>query len=136
MKPRYSSAAVARARQLRAVNWSISEIPRVLEREGHGHPSQFTVRLWVDPRRHAASQAAVRRAHAHRSAAKSDFTFPSNRTPEWRVGRIKALGGLGLSNEAIAKVMSFDFPDTPVTRHQVAGVFRAGSVPRSIKAAA
>lgn len=132
-KRSYPVSTMQRAITLHASGWSYSTIPAVLDREGLGRPSPFTVRLWVDPVRREKSAAASRRRNAARSAARSEFRFPAGRSVEWRLGRMRVLRAAGLSYTAITKVMNVDFPDAPLSVEQVEGAIRDDRMPLPLR---
>jgi hypothetical protein len=99
---RYSTAYVTRARELYGAGWTnCTEIARILEREMGRRPGQTTIRRWVDP-----DYAEVVRTRQRRGGV----CGPA-RTNTWRLrlARIMDLQGIGLTYDAIARVVSHDF---------------------------
>lgn len=130
---RHTTAAVALATQLAAAGWRPSEIPAILSRElGIKPPARSTVHYWLNDgyaeKRRRSGRARKRK---HVAAHASGSMRSNHRTPEFRLTRMRALRTAGLSHAAIAKVMTLDFPDAPLTRHQVAGALDDGRVPHT-----
>ena len=136
MRRPYPIATMRRAIELIDAEWTPTEARRLLQAEGHDAPSLTTIYLWTRPDYRERHNRATRQRAARRTAEASSYRWPANRTVEWRIGRARALAELDLSMAAIAKVMSFDFPDTPISEHQVERMVRLGTTPRSMRAAA
>lgn len=116
----YSVAVQDRARELHEARWPLRTITEILAREFamDKPPRANTVNEWVNPKLLKQRRAEDRVRHRHHRQA--DFSYPGRRSPEWKVGRMRALDAAGLSCAAIAKVMAVDFPDDPsLTDHQV-----------------
>lgn len=118
---RYDSGAVARTVELRAAGWDLGEIQDRLELERGVRPSRETLAIWTNPTRAASKAASVKRVNRRRWNARITGRMPStaNLTSDFRLIRARALREAGLSANAVARVMTFDFPGSPVTEQQV-----------------
>lgn len=126
-----------RAIELREAGWSINEVRTQLAREGvDPPPSANTIWCWTNVEMDARQRAHKRRSGRLTRLRSANFRWPGVRGPEWKVGRMQALRDGGLSCAAIASVMTIDFPDTPLTEHQVRGALTGGHMPRNLKATA
>lgn len=121
---RHPITAVVEARRLSAGGWSNAEIGRRLG------VSQDTVGRWVDPeraeRKRRQQQAGNRRQSARRGA---NPLGSREAAPEFKFGRVVALRDLGLSWEAIAKLMRHDFGDD-ISGRQLEYAATTGQYPR------
>lgn len=124
------------ARDLHAGGWKPTAIRRLLGEAGHEQPSVYTIHQWTNPTYKERQLAQHRRRDAERTAAQSDFRWPNSRSTTWRLRRMETLRGLGLSYVAVAKVMSHDFPDAPVTCHEVERALELQRPPQSWRVAA
>lgn len=128
---RHSSDHVAEAQRLFAGGWSRYQIAKLFRRRGVS-VDENTISAWVDPeradrdRRRQAERARI--LAARRSGGR--LGAGPRRGPEFRQARMTSLRGLGMSYDAIAKVMSFDFPGEPVREWQVKDALRSGTPPR------
>lgn len=102
---RHTAGKVAEARRMFEAGWTVREISGIIE------TSELTTRRWVDPafaaRRAETENAARRRYEAHLTGGR--FQTAPQRTPEFRAERMLALRDAGLSFNAIATVINFDF---------------------------
>lgn len=132
----YTVSTMALAQRLRAGGWSIPSICDIIERETGKRPARTTVHNWVAPE---FAEARRRRDLAHknaRDAAASSGSMRANHgSAEFRLRRMQVLHAAGLSMHSIAKVMNVDFPDAPLSEHQVRGAIDHGRIPRSIRRA-
>jgi hypothetical protein len=99
---RYSTAYVTRARELYGAGWTnCADLSRKLEGELGRAPSPTTIRKWCDL--DYAESVRIRERRGGRPGP--------NRFKTWklRLERIRELRNLGLSCEAIAKVVAHDF---------------------------
>lgn len=111
--------AVATAQRMRDGGWTAAQIRDYLAQRGHD-VTIGTVRRWADPeqaRKHREDSRA--RSHRLRAAARGGRMGREGQSAEFRDQRLRALRDAGLSMNAIAKVMTLDFPDTPLTERQV-----------------
>lgn len=111
----HRSDKVAQARGLREGGWSTHKIA------GFMGVAQSTVMRWTDDE-HLERVTNIRRSldRQRLAAASAGRLRRSNATPEFRQARMVSLRGLGLSHLAIARVMTFDFPEQPISEDQVA----------------
>lgn len=126
----YPASMVAKARSLAEGGWRPAQIRRLLADEHERVPTLSTVIHWVDEteaRKHRDAQRNIMR----KAGAKGSLRLPQNRSSVWRMARMRALRDAGLSHQAVATVMSFDFPDFPVTRREVERALDMGRPPRS-----
>ncbi len=127
---RFSAALVAEANRLHDGGWSAYAIAALFRRRGT-HVDERTVKAWVDPdtaaRRREQTRQRMRRINAERTGGRLGAGPP--RSPDFRFARIVSLRALGLSRAAVAKVMTFDFPDTPVTEAEVRYALEVGRPP-------
>jgi hypothetical protein len=117
---RYPAKMAARACELRIAGWTIPQIERLLVDEFGSCPSETTIRKWTDPGFHERVTAAQRERRRRRESATHSGRFPSNFTTftdEFKWARVRSLRGLGVSYEAIARVMSFDFREAWDANH-------------------
>ena len=134
---RYPASAVIRARELRDAGWSLRQITRLMRREFGVPVPQSTVACWVDDEQARKQRLRSYNAHRRRWNAKVTGRLGSpHLTLDFKLIRLRALHEHGLSPGSIARVMSFDFPDEPLTEHQVRYSLATGSVPRSWRTAA
>jgi hypothetical protein len=133
---RYAITDKNRAVELREAGWSLERICDLIEQERGHRPSKKTIWTWTYPAKAREQQLRSRARSRRRRAAGATFRWPNPRGPEWKVGRMHVLRDGGLSCAAIASVMTIDFPDTPLTEHQVRGAMTEGRMPRNLKAAA
>jgi hypothetical protein len=130
-RQRHSSATVAEAQRLHAAGWSVYGIAKLLRRRGTS-VDETTIAEWVDPalaeRRRREQALRYRIRNARKTGGRLGAGPP--RSPEFRLERIRSLDKAGVSAEAIAKVMTFDFPNEPITGHMVRHALRAGEPPR------
>lgn len=133
MRAPHSTATLRRVYELNEAGWTPTQMLLVLADEGFDRPSLTTIYLWLRPDYRERSRVANQRRSARRSASSGSFHWPARRSPEWKLARMRVLKDAGLSCEAVATVMTLDFPDTPLTGNQVDGMFRLGTTPRSLK---
>lgn len=134
---RYPARAAVRARELRDAGWSLRHITLLIRRELGLPVAQSTVCGWVDEEQARKQRLRSYNAHRRRWNAKVTGRLGSpHLTLDFKLIRLRALHEHGLSASSIARVMSFDFPDQPLTEHQVRYSLRTGSVPRSWRTAA
>ena len=116
-----SSEHVEYARRLHSGGWSPRRIADLLARQHDVRVDAGTVTEWVDPvaaeRRRSRQRQRMREQNARRTGGR--LGAGPQRSPEFRLARMKSLAAVGVSPENIARVMNFDFPDVPVTRHVV-----------------
>jgi hypothetical protein len=132
----YAEPVAARARELFALDWPKKRIAEIVARE-FGLPSvptRNTVTAWVEPHKHARwiAKAEGKRRDRIRLCTVS-VVQGADRSSEWKIERIHRLKAAGLSDNAIAAVMTLDFPrDGQLRGHQVYHALR-GSMPRNWK---
>lgn len=117
-RPNYSVAAMQRAKDLAASGSAPEAIPGILEREGHGHPSESTVRRWVNGHQ---SQPRLRAQNAR-------YRLPG-RSVNDRLAFMRILRAQGVSCRAIGVVSGLVFDD-PLSEWQVRQMF-AGRDPKA-----
>jgi len=133
----YDSSTICRARELHAAGWGVADICRIIRTERGVQPARSTVHYWVNDDFAERRRTETRVQKRKRIASTTSGSMRSNhRTVEFRIARMRALDQAGLSMESIAKVMALDFPDEPLTSHQVKGAVRHGRTPRTLRAAA
>lgn len=130
----YPITAVVTARQLRAGGETFPQIAEFIGEQYGAQPSIDTVRGWCSKR--VADRARKRNLQRKRARAALGGTTGgrlgnSAHTPEFRLARMVALRSEGMSDVAIAAVMSFDYR-APVTAMEVGGLL-AEDVRRSWK---
>ena len=132
---RYPARVMARAIEHREAGWTLREIQRMLADEfGCDPPSPATIATWTNPKLADRLRAAGRERQRRLRRDGMQYRMPTTRHADWRFGRMLALAEVeGLSCAAIARVMTFDFPDTPVTEHQVRYAIERGVVPRTLR---
>ncbi|HEU4722006.1 MAG TPA: hypothetical protein VFS59_11640 [Gemmatimonadaceae bacterium] len=109
---RHPVSMMVRAQELRDAGWATTRIGALLAREfGCPAPSVNTIWCWVQPGARDRQTAAQRAQQRRDRAAAASFSFPGRRSPQWKLGRLRALRGQGLSLAAIAGVMRLDFGD-------------------------
>lgn len=131
---RHTTATVAEARRMFDGGWTIYEIARILSgRRAKIDPT--TVGHWVDPdysqRRLREQRERMNRLTAQRTGGRISAKPP--RSAHFRFERMKSLRALGLSHRAISTVMTFDFPDTPLSEDQVRYALRGDDVPPALR---
>jgi hypothetical protein len=118
----YPAWMVAEARRLKAAGWSLRRIAKIFEQRGcDPAPTQSTIYNWV---RGYSATPKQREWQARRSAEASGgriLAAPSR--PEFRLVRARALHRQGMPVEWVAAVMSFDYPDRPVTGPDIVRAF-------------
>lgn len=120
---RHSTEVMRRARELTRDGWLAGEIPSILEREFGAAPNRSTIHRWTSERSAERDRILGRQRRRRAIALAAGGRLRANfKSPELVIERIRALDRLGLSNTAIATVITFDLPDFAVTRHQVAGI--------------
>ena len=128
----HSTAIVQEALRLHEGGWSARGIARILRQRGIV-VSDSTIGTWVDPsileRRRAKARTRARREWAARCGGR--LASGPRRSPEFRLARMQSLQQLGLSIQAIATVMTFDFPDQPLTVWQVRRALERGTFDRT-----
>lgn len=132
---RYSARTVIRACELREAGWSCAKIADFLSQELGVRPAPNTVLLWTDPKQAARQSVRVRIGHqrARRKRLTGRMPAVSNLSPEFKAIRARALRESGLSFNAIAKVMTFDFPQEPVDAQQIRYALRTGLWPNALE---
>jgi hypothetical protein len=119
-------------RRLSEAGWGNAAIRRILADQGVDPiPTLKTIRMWIDP--DYADQVRAETRQRMRQTSPMTFRWPGPRSVEWRVRRIKVLADAGLTKEAIAKVMTHDFPDCPLSRAQIDGILRQGRIPWALR---
>lgn len=114
----HTAKVAAEAVRLREAGWTIPQIRDVLAARGiDPPPCRTTIMRWTTP-------GFAERRQAKATVRKRELYEPSYRpagrkSAVWRAGRMRALFEAGLSPNAVAKVMTFDFPEHPVSGHQV-----------------
>lgn len=127
------AALMADAKRMYAAGWKPYTIWQLYRRRGHA-VSANTVKEWCRPELAAKRREAQRRRKNAKAAELTDGRMPTAwLSPEWRLARMRALDRAGLSARAIARVMSFDFPDSPLTEHQVRNALANDVVPRPLR---
>lgn len=105
--------------------WTRAQVQQILAREGHRVPAVSTFARWMAERESPAAAARARQrdrdAKRQRWAERSaQFCWPARVSAEWKLGRMKALRKIGVSNYDIARIMNHDFPgDEPLTEGRV-----------------
>jgi hypothetical protein len=93
--------------------------------------SRTTVGRWVKPSREAKFREDSERTHAQRAAERGKRPLGHYLArAEYKFARMQALHGAGLSCNAIAKVMRFDFGDRWLTEHKVRHALASGRYPK------
>jgi hypothetical protein len=117
---RHDSSSMTEARTLREAGWSYRAIASLLTRRG-SPVADTTVAEWCDPekaaRRRRRNLRRMAAANSQRNHGRLGAGPP--RSMEFRDARMRSLRTAGLSMNAIAKVMTFDFPDEPWTEREV-----------------
>jgi hypothetical protein len=113
----YPVATMVRARELREAGWFPTAIRRLLEKEGHGSPSLFTIQTWTNPRYLAAHHERMQARGLERSAERSRFRLQGS-SESYRRAFMERLRDEGVSCNGIAKVCRVVF-GVPLTAHQV-----------------
>lgn len=132
---RHPIGVVLEARRLREGEWSPDEIARLFSQRGV-LVSARSVRRWTDPAVERADRLSDLRQSRAKAAARSGRLGRSDATPEFRLARMRALRGLGMSCGSIATVMNFDF-GSGLSEHQVRWALETGRYPkRAARAAA
>lgn len=114
----YPITAINAARRLRAAGETLTEIADFIGDQYGARPCTKTVSVWTSTR--AAKGARARRLQASREhSAKGGFTGGrlgrKGHGPEFRLARMVALREQGMTDTAIAAVMSFDYRETVTT---------------------
>lgn len=121
----YPVSTMKLAQSMAAGGWSPTEIQRALRRDGKAVPTRTTIIGWTTPDYAERQREKSRRKGHLRSVEQNGGRLAVGRRSDvFKAARIKALRIEGMSCSAIAKVMSFDFPDDPVTEHQVRYLLR------------
>jgi hypothetical protein len=121
---------MVRARELRDAGWSIGRIRRLLAAEfGCSPPSPNTIWCWVEPAAGERQAATKRESQRDERAASASFVFPGKRSPQWKLGRMRALRRAGMSVAAICTVMWADFGDE-LTINEGRRAIETGQLPR------
>lgn len=114
----HTPADIAEANRWRESGWSYGDIQGFLADAGV-RVHRRTIQLWTNPEAAATHRrndlAVKRRARARALRGR----LAGHRSPEFRATRVHSLRDTGMSCSAIAKAMTFDFPDHPLTEHQV-----------------
>lgn len=130
----HSTSTVVEARRLHEAGWSIYAVAKLLRRRGIS-VDETTIAEWVDPklaeRRRDEQARRFRALSARRSRGRLGAGPP--RSGEFRLERMKSLRALGVSYSDIAKTMSFDFPDEPITEDKVRHALRTDTIPRAYR---
>lgn len=128
---RHRASTKARVIELYEAGWTKpSEIIMHLERDGLPVPSRNTLWAWTHPEK-AAEQTQRDLEGARRwRLQQASFAWPGVRGPEWKLQRMRVLREAGLSLDAVAAVMSIDFPVTPISRPTVAKALTLDLAPR------
>jgi hypothetical protein len=101
---------------------------------GCAPPTPATIATWTNPKLADRLRAAGRERQRRLRSDGMQYRMPTTRHADWRFGRMLALAEIeGLSCAAIAKVMTFDFPDTPVTENQVRYALERGVMPPPLR---
>lgn len=131
MRVQHPAKVMVRAQELRAADYGITAVQRILAGEGH-HVSYNTVRCWTEPEFRTRMLDQKNRAARAKRAAASSFQRLGQVGPEWLLARMRVLSGAGVSAAAIARVMAIDFPDLPnLTPRQVWDALNEGRLPLS-----
>ncbi len=112
-RPNYTAAAMLRARELAASDWAPMAITGILEREGHGSPSESTIRRWVSGRQQQPRLSQPQNAR-HRLHGRTDSD---------RLAFMRTLRAQGVSCRAIGVVCGVVFGEA-LSEWQVRQVFR------------
>lgn len=128
---RHNSRTVAQARRLADAGHRLHEIVGFLGNEGITVNARV-VKTWIDDEfaEHRRTQARRRMRLANAAKTKGRLGAGPKRSPEFRLERMRSLHDLGASLSSIAIMMSFDFPDEPVSRSQVTSALFDGRMPR------
>lgn len=128
---RHTSETVAAARRLHSGGWSIYGIAKLMRRQGTS-VDETTIAEWVDPQLAERRRLLQARRYRINSARKTQGRLGAgpSRSPEFRLERMRNLRELGVSFNAIAKVMTFDFPGEPITEDQARHALRNNEPPR------
>lgn len=129
---RHPISAVMEARRLSAAGWGDAEIARTLLQDGfvRSPVARATIGRWVRASREQSWRADAQANAASRAAQRGARGIGRwSARPEFKMARVRALHGEGLSVNAIATVMRFDFGDR-LTEHQVRYALRMGRYPR------
>lgn len=117
---------VLEAQALAAGGWGPYVIAKIFKKRGTP-VSGKTIQDWIDPRiaerRRDAQRKRMRRINAARTRGRLGAGPP--RSPEFRLARMQSLRDLGMSYNAIAIVMNFDFLDEMLTGDRVRNMVRA-----------
>ena len=118
---RFTSRDYHEVRVLHDAGWGPREIQRILRDRGMDPvPSHMTIWRWVNPEGHQRHREQTNAINRARRAGSARFVFPLPRGPEWKEQKMRLLRAQeGLSFNAIAKIMTFDFPDDPWTEDEV-----------------
>ncbi|PTL55784.1 hypothetical protein [Paraconexibacter algicola] len=131
---RHTSRTRARAVELRNAGWSLRQVRELLAAEGyHPAPTVPTLSRWTNPAREEEHRRA-NRARARGDA--TTYAWPGVRSAEWRLGRMRALDAAGVSDRDIARVMTLDFPHSPITVDQVKHALRSDTPTLPLRRAA
>ncbi len=130
---RYTVPTMVRAKQLREAGWSLDRIADLLECELGVRPHVDTIAIWTIPSRARSYEQSVKRADRRRRNANATGRMPNAArfSADFQLIRAKGLRAAGLSVEAVAKAMSFDFPESPVSKDQVRHALEDGRWPGS-----
>lgn len=131
MKVGYTITVIRRACELREYGWSLRRIADFVEQDTGRRPSCSTVLAWVDADAAKKKAALSRKRHAEIGSSRGS-TGIGERAPAWKLARMRALSELpGMSEQAIASVMSFDFGDD-ISRFQVRRALETGRYPKRL----
>jgi hypothetical protein len=101
---RYPMPVIMRARQLRALGWSLEKVCDLLERESGVRPDRATVMRWcASPARAERLRKTALAGRLRREHSKPRTTF-HRVSKEWKTARIRELADAGLSHAAIGIV--------------------------------
>ena len=116
--PSHTAAAVALARQLHDGGWGVAEIRAYLAKRGIDvHHS--TVYRWTNEA-YAERSRRAKRIATNRNRQRAGGRLGVDRhSDEFRLERMIGLRATGMSCSAIAKAMTFDWPDDPMNEHRV-----------------
>lgn len=133
----HTAQDIEQARTLYDGGWSPKQISGLFRRRGL-RVHEDTIAEWVDPalaeRRRERQRQRMRELNARRTGGRLGAGPP--RSAEFRRARIESLAAMGVPARSIAKVMSFDFPDTPVSEWHVRQALKTGQPPRPYRTVA
>lgn len=99
----YPVATMLRARELRDAGWYQTDIRRILEAEGLGSPSLFTIQVWTNQRYYHQQRELVRSRGAKRSAKTAAFRLAGS-SDAYTQAFMEQLRKDGVPSRSIAKV--------------------------------